>query len=217
MSTKSDLSKSTSLMETASGKDDDRPVTSDSSGSPNIRAKEPRARAPRGCSDRNAFLACLAEHYSAIYRDMLKKTGLQEAAEDATQEAFARAWAHWDDTVCDHPNPRAWLRRVATNYYVSELRKWRLRWATDLQDAEALRDLIADPPLLPLEPQVTAAIRNLPPRQQQVLLLRGLGNFTIPEVAEVLGIAEGTASNQLCRARRALRPVLREAYQARRA
>ena len=192
-------------------------MTNDTSGSRKPRPRGAGARAPTGCSDRDAFLACVAEHWSTIYRDMLKKTRLQVAAEDATQEAFARAWAHWDDTLWNHPNPKAWLLRVATNYYLSDLRSWRLRWATDLQDAGVMPDPTADSPVLSLDRQVAAAIRDLPPRQQQVLLLRGLGNFTIPEVAEVLGIAEGTASNQLCRARRALRPVLREAYQARRA
>ena len=50
-----------------------------------------------------------------VFRTLLAGTLNRAAAEDATAEAFARALAHWD-TVASHPNPKAWVLRVAWNH-----------------------------------------------------------------------------------------------------
>ncbi|MDF2743240.1 MAG: polymerase, sigma-24 subunit, subfamily, partial [Actinomycetia bacterium] len=65
-----------------------------------------------------------------MFRALLAGTLNRSAAEDATAEAFARAFAHWD-TVAVHPNPRAWVLRVAWNCYRSSWRQWEGRWSAD--------------------------------------------------------------------------------------
>jgi len=75
-----------------------------------------------------AFALFYKNNSAPVFRALLAGTLNLAAAEDATAEAFARAFAHWD-TVAVHPNPRAWVLRVAWNYYRSSRRKWESRWS----------------------------------------------------------------------------------------
>ena len=68
-----------------------------------------------------AFALFYKNNSGPVFRALLAGTLNRAAAEDATAEAFARAFAHWD-TVAVHPNPRAWVLRVAWNYYHSSWR-----------------------------------------------------------------------------------------------
>lgn len=137
-----------------------------------------------------------------VFRALLAGTLNRAAAEDAAAEAFARAFVNWQ-RVANHPNPRAWVLRVAWNYYRSSWRTWEGR-------------RVADPPAAPtppatdpwVDPDLVAAIRRLPPGQREVLVLVALGELTPTETAEVLGKAVGTVRGQLSRARGALRQAL---------
>jgi len=53
-----------------------------------------------------------------------------------------------------------------------------------------------------------AAMESLPPLQRTVLTLYHLDELTIPEIASITGLAEGTIKSHLFRSRRQLRGVL---------
>jgi RNA polymerase sigma factor (sigma-70 family) len=152
-----------------------------------------------------AFVLFYKNNSGPVFRALLAGALNRAAAEDATAEAFARAFVGWQ-RVANHPNPRAWVLRVAWNYYRSSRRTWEGRW-------------VADPPVAPtppatdpwIDPDLVAAIRRLPPGQREVLVLVALGELTPTETAEVLGKAVGTVRGQLSRARVALRQALGEA------
>jgi RNA polymerase sigma factor (sigma-70 family) len=150
-----------------------------------------------------AFALFFKNNSGPVFRALLAGTLNRTAAEDATAEAFARAYAHWD-TVADHPNPRAWVLRVAWNYHRSSWRRWEGRWSADLPEQTPLApDSWPDPDLI-------AAIRNLPHGQREVIVLVALGELTPSQAARVLGKAVGTVRSQLFRARVALRQALDE-------
>lgn len=150
-----------------------------------------------------AFALFFKNNSGLVFRALLAGTLNRAAAEDATAEAFARAYAHWD-TVADHPNPRAWVLRVAWNYHWSSWRRWEGRWSTDLPGPTPL----AVEPWS--DPDLVAAIRDLPQGQREVIVLVALGELTPSQAARVLGIAVGTVRSQLFRARVALRQALDE-------
>ena len=81
-----------------------------------------------------AFALFYKHNSGPVFRTLLAGTLNRAAAEDATAEAFARAYAHWD-TVAVHPNPRAWVLRVAWNCYRSSWRQWESRWSADPPEA----------------------------------------------------------------------------------
>ena len=137
-----------------------------------------------------AFALFFKNNSGPVFRALLAGTLNRTAAEDATAEAFARAYAHWD-TVADHPNPRAWVLRVAWNYHRSSWRRWEGRWSADLPgQTPPTPDSWPDPDLI-------AAIRNLPQGQREVIVLVALGELTPSQAARVLGKAVGTVRSQL--------------------
>jgi RNA polymerase sigma factor (sigma-70 family) len=139
-----------------------------------------------------------------VFRALLAGTLNRATAEDATAEAFARAFAHWD-TLASHPNPKAWVLRVAWNHYRSSWRRWEARWSAEQQ-------VPSPPPPEPwVDPDLVAAIRGLPRGQREVIVLVAFGELTPTEIAGVLGRAVGTVGSQLFRARMTLRQVLAEA------
>ena len=150
-----------------------------------------------------AFGLFFKNNSGPVFRVLLAGTLNRAAAEDATAEAFARAFANWA-AVAEHPNPRAWVLRVAWNYYRSSWRKWEGRWAAEVPEpAPVAPETWADPDLV-------AAIRQLPPGQREVLVVVALGELTTAEAAEALGKAAGTIRSQLFRARASLRAALDE-------
>jgi DNA-directed RNA polymerase specialized sigma24 family protein len=160
---------------------------------------------PRGCSEPERFAAFYKEFRGVVFRTILARLMDTAVAEDVTAEAFARAYAHWDDTVAEHPNQRAWVLKVAWNHYLSSWRGWEARLAPD----RPVPSWPAPPP--PIDPRVAKAIRSLPRGQRDVLVLAALGDMTLTEIAEVLGKAPGTVRAQLYRARARLRPALGQA------
>jgi RNA polymerase sigma-70 factor (ECF subfamily) len=152
-----------------------------------------------------AFALFYKNNSGPVFRTLLAGTLDRAAAEDATAEAFARAFAHWQQ-VADHPNPRAWVLRVAWNYHNSSWRTWEGR-------------RVADPPPATspatdqwIDPDLVAAIGRLPHGQREVLVLAALGELRPSEIAKVLGKAASTVRGQLSRARTTLRRALGEPH-----
>jgi DNA-directed RNA polymerase specialized sigma24 family protein len=150
-----------------------------------------------------AFALFFKNNSGPVFRALLAGTLNRAAAEDATAEAFARAFAHWD-TVAVHPNPRAWVLRVAWNCYRSSWRKWDSRWSPDQPEV---------PPLAPepwSDPDLVAAIRALPQCQREVIVFVALAELTPTQAARVLGKAASTVRSLLFQARAALHQTLAE-------
>jgi RNA polymerase sigma factor (sigma-70 family) len=150
-----------------------------------------------------AFGLFYKDNSGPVFRVLLAGTLNRAAAEDATAEAFARALAHWG-TVASHPNPKAWVLRVAWNHHRSSWRRWEARWSVEQQEPSP------QPAESWVDPDLVAAIRGLPRGQREVIVLVALGELTPTEIAGVLGRAVGTVRSQLFRARMALRQVLAE-------
>jgi DNA-directed RNA polymerase specialized sigma24 family protein len=150
-----------------------------------------------------AFALFYKNNSGPVFRALLAGTLNRAAAEDATAEAFARAFVHWD-TVAVHPNPRAWVLRVAWNCYRSSWRKWESRWSADQPKM---------PPLAPepwSDPDLVAALRALPQCQREAIVFVGLGELTPTQTARVLGKPAGTVRSLLSHARVALHRALDE-------
>ena len=148
------------------------------------------------------FASFYAEARDDCLRTVLASTGDLDRARDLTDEAFARAWASWRK-VSRHPAPRAWVVRTALNAGVSA---WRRHRREVLTDAVAPETLTTSSQLV--DPEVMAALRQLPPRQRQVVALRIFLDLDTAATAEVLGIAPGTVTAHLARAMATLRTEL---------
>jgi len=145
-----------------------------------------------------SFADLYASSRDTVYRAVLLTVRDPHRAEDAVQEAFARAYADWD-RVRRHPNPVGWVARVALNHATSIWR--RLRRET----AEPPPTTVAPDEERPLDATLVRLVWHLPRRQRQVVALRILLDQSTEQTAALLGIAPGTVTAHLHRAIHALR------------
>ena len=127
-------------------------------------------------------------------------TGSLDVAEEASQEALIRLWQHIDSV----DDPRAWAFRCGLDEATSRFRRRR-------RDVGLLERLAAQPRneggSLDDESRldVQRALRELPDRQRQAILLRYLGDLDLDGVAAAMGCAVGTVKSHLARGLDALR------------
>jgi RNA polymerase sigma-70 factor, ECF subfamily len=150
------------------------------------------------------------EFYSASYRrvcgQVFAMIGSVEEAQDCTQEAFAKAWAH-RHTLDRSGHPEAWVRTVAYRMAVS---RWRR-----VQRSHRRPDRAVSPGLTAAAPSVapvavTEALRQLPEDQRRVIVLHHIGDLSVREIAAELRVPEGTVKARLSRGRARLRTLLDE-------
>src|SRR5580700_1374640 len=156
-----------------------------------------------GVSQDNAeFAEFFAASWEPCLRAVAASTGNMTLAEDQTSEAFARACASWHK-VRHHPAPRAWIVRTALNTGASWWHRRNNETALTSHDVAAV-----DSQGTGLDAAVLTALRRLPARQREVILLRVFLDLDIDTTARQLGIAPGTVRAHLSRAMTALRDEL---------
>jgi RNA polymerase sigma factor (sigma-70 family) len=100
-------------------------------------------------------------------------------AQDIAQEAFTRAWRLWT-RVSTYDNPVAWVRRVAVNLARSRWRRLRVG-AAHLVRQHIAQDV---PEINPDHVAVVAALRKLPHKQREAIVLHHMMDVPVSEVAE---------------------------------
>jgi RNA polymerase sigma-70 factor (ECF subfamily) len=132
-------------------------------------------------------------------------TGSRSEAEDAAQEAFARAWQHWPK-VSGYVDPEAWVRMVGFRIAVTTWRRMVSRTAAHrrhgVPDDEA--------GLSPDYVAIVAALRKIPAGQRRAIVLHHLYSLSVGEIAQEVGVPTGTVKARLSRGRRALAEHLGE-------
>jgi RNA polymerase sigma-70 factor (ECF subfamily) len=150
-----------------------------------------------------SFRVFYDSHYGPVLAIAYALSGSWPAAEEAAQEAFLRAFREWD-RVSGFDRPDSWVRTVAANLARSRLRRLaaELRAVTRLSSRTS--DRYEDAQLPAMSQQVWAAVRSLPRRQAEVVVLHYLEDASVDDVATTLGIAAGTVKAHLHHARKNL-------------
>jgi RNA polymerase sigma factor (sigma-70 family) len=126
--------------------------------------------------------------------------GDRAAAEDVAAEALARALARWPK-VGWLPHREAWILRVAVNLAVDVARRKHPEPPPGRVEIEAGE-------LATLRVALARALVSLPRRQREVIGLRYLSGLTDREVAQALGMSEGTVRTHARRGLRTMRSRL---------
>jgi len=156
--------------------------------------------------DRDAFAVLAAGSVDRLYA--IARVTLRDAdrAEDAVQECLVRCWRDLP-SLRDADRFEAWQRRLLMHAITDEFRRGRRFEAK-------VRVLHAEPiegdasVALADRDELDRGFRRLSPEHRAILVLRHFQGLTLPEVAEALGIAEGTAKSRLHYAMAALRAAL---------
>lgn len=131
-------------------------------------------------------------------------------AEDVAQEAMLRLWRIAPDWRQGEAKVTTWLFRVVSNLCTDRLR--RRGRTTGLPDGQ---DPPSDAP--GAEARLTeadraraldAALRQLPPRQREAVVLRHLEGLTNPEIAAIMDIGVEAVESLTARGKRALAALL---------
>ena len=152
-----------------------------------------------------AFDEFFAATFQRVVGQVYAMIGDLAEAEDAVQEAYARAWQRWPRyrTLDD---PEAWVRVVAYRIAVSAWRK-----AANRLVAHRRAGAVAHVPSLgPEHVALVAALRRISPDQRRVIVLHHLVGLSVDEVAAEVGVSAGTVKSRLARGRAALAPGLSE-------
>ncbi len=137
-----------------------------------------------------------------LYRCSYLLTGRHHDAEDLAQQTMLQAYRSWSK-VSRADQPKAYLRRIMTNLYISQRRPQSRR-------LEVLTDAPPEPrPATGTGPEERMAlwphIASLPPRQRAVIVLRYYEQLSEREIADALGCSTGTVKSTAHRALGALR------------
>jgi RNA polymerase sigma-70 factor (ECF subfamily) len=146
-------------------------------------------------SDRLYALACI------ILRDT-------DRAEDATQEAFVRAWRELPK-LRDADRFDAWLRRLVVNACIDEIRRTRRsRFDVDVNDISEPPSVADATSAIADRDQLERAFVRLDPDERAVIVLHHYLDLPLPEVAATLRIPLGTTKSRLYRGLRQMRAAL---------
>jgi RNA polymerase sigma factor (sigma-70 family) len=149
-----------------------------------------------------------ADGYDDFFRGILPRavavarrvTGERASAEDAAVEALARAHLHWRRLV-DLPWRDAWVLRVTSHEALRHLPKAPSSAAAPLSTGDAADSIV-------LRHALVDALRRLPARQREAVVLRYLADLSEHDVGLALGIQQGTVKTHLHRGLAALRLLL---------
>jgi RNA polymerase sigma-70 factor (sigma-E family) len=153
----------------------------------------------------------VTELYSTHYRSLVRLAALLirdvATAEEVVQDSFVAMHTGWR-RLCDSDKALSYLRQSVVNRSRSVLRP---RVVADRNAPEPPADMpnAEHGAIVLLERSaVMAALRALPPRQREVLVLRYYGDMSEAQVASVMGISRGSVKTHTASAMSALRSVL---------
>jgi DNA-directed RNA polymerase specialized sigma24 family protein len=146
------------------------------------------------------FATWYSTAHPKVVTSLMLVTGDLHAAQEAADEAFARAYDRWS-RVSNMDSPTGWTYRVAHNVL---RRKWH---RAALERTLLLRR--PAPTTIPAPAGETwEAVRRLPERQRAAVVLHYVADLTEVEVAATMGISRSTVSSSLTAAKRRLGRML---------
>jgi RNA polymerase sigma-70 factor (ECF subfamily) len=168
--------------------------------------------------DLDAFNQLVIHYQKLAYHVAYRILSNSDAAADATQDAFLRAYKAINQYRGG--SFKAWVLRIVTNTCYDQLRVKQRRPTSSL-DALLVTEPAPGPSLMdqPESPEayaerqelsraIQAGINDLPPDQRIALTLRDVAGMPYQEIAEVTRVSLGTVKSRISRARAKLRDYL---------
>jgi RNA polymerase sigma-70 factor (sigma-E family) len=157
---------------------------------------KPRA-APAASSVDVEFGEFVAARGRSLLHSAYLLTGNLADAEDLVQSALAKTYQAWD-RIEDRKALDGYVRRAMVNTHISW---WRRRKVDEYPTDEIPDQPVADPSAMSeVHDSLRRAIARLPHRMRAAVVLRFFEDMTEAEVADVLGVSQGTVKSTVSRA-----------------
>lgn len=156
----------------------------------------PRQFATVGAGDAD-FREYVNTRGRALLRSAYLLTGNLADAEDLVQSALAKTYQAWD-RIEDRAAIDGYVRRAIVNTHISWWRRRKVdEYPTDEIPDQPVADTSGDSELRDM---LKRAVDRLPQRMRAAVVLRFFEDMTETEVAEVLGVSQGTVKSTISRA-----------------
>lgn len=182
---------------------------------------DPDAKLVERClsGDEAAWEDLVRTHARRVYSISYRFTNSAADAQDITQEVFLRVFRSIKSFRATEGTFAVWLARLTRNLLIDHYRRTRSERVTDsieerlgVLEERASPESRADALLAGREAGelVQAALQKLSPELRETVVLRDLEGLEYREIAEVLGVPEGTVKSRLNRGRAELARILRK-------
>jgi RNA polymerase sigma factor (sigma-70 family) len=151
-------------------------------------------------ADPDVFAVLFDRHFDAIHRYAQRRVG-RDLADEIAAETFTRAFDRRRRYDTARADARPWLLGIAANLMRRHWRTERRRLDAYARSAERDQAELADP----LAAELAAALKALPRREREPLLLFAWADLSYDEIAVALGLPLGTVRSRISRARGRLR------------
>ena len=161
-------------------------------------------------SERPDFDAFFQAHYERLVGSLGAAFGSPEAADEAVQDAFVRAYARWS-RVRRLDSPAAWVRRVAINRLRDGHRSHQRRERAEDRAVDRVAGRPDADPVAEGPGQwdvVRRALAQLPERQRIAVALYYVEDLSVRDIAQSMQISEGAVKAHLSQGRSKLATVL---------
>jgi RNA polymerase sigma-70 factor (ECF subfamily) len=170
--------------------------------------------------DETAWEELVRVHTRQVYGLCFRFTGSAQEAQDLTQEVFLRVFRTIRSFRSAEGSFNTWLSRVTRNLLIDHYRRTRQERVTDsieeqlpvLEVAGAAANVRPDHQIAGREASdiLQATLQKLSPDLREAVVLRDLQEMEYREIADVLGIPEGTVKSRINRGRAELARLLRK-------
>ena len=148
------------------------------------------------------------ENYTAVYKYILYLTNDSQLAHDLLQETYYRFYKQQASII---DNPKAFLLRIARNIVYDHFRKNRIIKFFTLTNDDRIDEAPLPEEIAEKGEEVEAlynALQQLKLSYREVVMLRYIEDYSVKEVAMILGQSETQVKNNTARGLQALRKLL---------
>jgi RNA polymerase sigma-70 factor (ECF subfamily) len=172
--------------------------------------------------DVEAFSRLVQEHSGLVYRVAVRMLGGDDA-QDASQEAWVRAWRNMHKFRGDSAFS-TWMYRITVNTCLSARQKEARRKEREIGDE---LPYLPEPPGGDADPEasaisgerrdeIVAALKHVRAEHRAALVLRHMEGLSYSEIAQILDVPDGTAKGWVSRGRAAMLVALADEDHGRR-
>ncbi len=173
--------------------------------------------------DSGAWAEMVRTHHKRVYGLCYRFTGNAADAEDLTQDVFLKIYSNLASFDTSRGSLQVWITTMTRNLLVDNFRRTRNQRATgslddgwdtteELKPLDRLTAKGASPHELAAQKELAAMVQNALARVsvelREAVILRDLQDLDYKEIAQVLGIPEGTVKSRISRGRAELARLL---------
>ena len=162
-------------------------------------------------SDERIFEQVFRDHYQAMANFALKYLGDPDLAEEVVQEVFSTVWQKADQ-ISVKTNMKSYLYGAVRNFCLNHIKHQKVEQtyvsrSLHAHNAFDISDILEYDEL---KSKIDEALEELPPKCREIFELSRFEEKKYKEIAEELGISQKTVENQMGKALKHMRTVLKE-------